>query len=70
MTTSSPIAALFLIALDILQVPLDQIVYIEGRDMLVEVAKSLGIRGIHHQGYEDHSSSGKIGAENEIGGVK
>jgi putative hydrolase of the HAD superfamily len=61
MTTSSPIAALFLIALDILQVPLDQIVYIEGRDMLVEVAKSLGIRGIHHQGYETTQALARSG---------
>jgi putative hydrolase of the HAD superfamily len=42
---------IYRIALDIAQVPPDRIVYIEDRAMFVEVAESLGIRGIHHQGY-------------------
>lgn len=39
-------------ALDITQVPLQHIIYIDDRQMLVEVAGSLGIAGIHHTSYE------------------
>jgi putative hydrolase of the HAD superfamily len=43
---------IYRIALDISQAPPDRIVYIEDRDMFVEVAESLGIRGLLHRGYE------------------
>jgi putative hydrolase of the HAD superfamily len=43
---------IYRIALDIAQVPPEQVVYIEDRPMFVEVANSLGIRGIVHAGYE------------------
>lgn len=42
---------IYRIALDIAQVPPEQVVYIDDRAMFVEVAKSLGIRGIHHTSY-------------------
>ena len=40
------------LALDVAQVPPDQVVYLEDRPMFVEVAQTLGLRGIRHQGYE------------------
>ncbi len=39
---------IFCIALDIAQVPPSQVAYIEDRNMFVEVAQSVGIRGIRH----------------------
>lgn len=47
-----PDADIYRIALDCAQVPAEEVVYIDDRDMFVEVAESLGIRGIHHTGYE------------------
>ena len=43
---------IYKIAMDIAQVPPEQVVYIDDRPMFVEVAKGLGIRGIHHISYE------------------
>jgi putative hydrolase of the HAD superfamily len=43
---------IFRIALDIAQVPPSQVVYIEDRPMFIEVAESLGIKGITHRSYE------------------
>ena len=42
---------IFRIALDISQVPPEQVAYIEDRAMFVDVARGLGIRGIHHTDY-------------------
>jgi putative hydrolase of the HAD superfamily len=39
---------IYRIALDIAQVPPDQVAYVEDRPMFVEVAKGLGIHGIRH----------------------
>jgi putative hydrolase of the HAD superfamily len=47
-----PDADMYCIALDIAQAQPGQVVYIDDRPMFVEVAASLGIRGIHHVGYE------------------
>lgn len=47
-----PDADIFRIALDISQVPANQVLYIEDRPMFVEVAESLGIRGIQHVDYK------------------
>ncbi len=47
-----PDADIYRIALDIAQVPVDQVVYIEDRLMFVEVAQSLGIRAVHHIRFE------------------
>jgi putative hydrolase of the HAD superfamily len=47
-----PDADIYRIALDIAQAQPGQVVYLDDRAMFVEVAASLGIRGIHHTGYE------------------
>jgi putative hydrolase of the HAD superfamily len=47
-----PDADIYRIALDIGQVSPERVVYIEDRIMFVEVAQSLGIRGIHHTDYD------------------
>ncbi len=47
-----PDADIYRIALDIAQVPLDRVVYIEDRLMFVEVAQGLGIRAVHHTSLE------------------
>ena len=38
-------------ALDIAQVPPGQVAYLDDRLMFVQVAETLGIRGIHHTSY-------------------
>jgi putative hydrolase of the HAD superfamily len=47
-----PDADIFKIALDIAQVPVKQVIYIDDRPMFVQVAATLGIRGIHHTDYK------------------
>ena len=47
-----PDADIWKVALDIAQVPLEQVVYIDDRPMFVQVAEGLGIRGIAHKKYE------------------
>ena len=42
---------IYRMALDIAQVSPEQVAYVEDRLMFVEVAQTLGIRGIHHIGY-------------------
>lgn len=46
-----PDADIFKIALDTAQVNAGQVVYIEDRSMFVQVAETLGIRGLHHIDY-------------------
>jgi putative hydrolase of the HAD superfamily len=43
-----PDADIYRLALDVAQVQSDRVVYIEDRLMFVQVAETLGIRGIHH----------------------
>ncbi|MCA9954918.1 MAG: HAD family phosphatase [Anaerolineales bacterium] len=43
-----PDADMYRLALDVAQSPPEQVVYLDDRTMLVEVARSLGIHGIHH----------------------
>ena len=43
-----PDADIFRLPLDVAEVPANEVVYIEDRPMFVEVARSLGIAGIHH----------------------
>jgi len=43
---------IFRMALDIAQVPVNQVVYVDDRVMFVQIAKSLGIHGIHHTDYK------------------
>lgn len=52
-----PDADIYRIALDIAQVPIDQVVYIEDRLMFVEVAQGLGIRAVHHTSFESTRAS-------------
>jgi putative hydrolase of the HAD superfamily len=40
------------IALDIAQVAPENVIYIDDRALFVEIAADLGIRGIHHRGYD------------------
>ncbi len=49
-----PDADIFRLALDLAQVPAQQVVYLENTPMFVQVAASLGIRGILHT---DHAST-------------
>jgi len=44
-----PDTDIFLLALDIAQVPAKQVIYIEDTPMFVDVASDLGIRGIRHK---------------------
>jgi len=43
-----PDPAIFRMALDMTQVTLDQVIYLDDREMFIDVAKSLGIHGILH----------------------
>ncbi len=47
-----PDADIFRLALDVSQAPPEQVVYLDDRAMFVEVARSLGIAGLHHTSYE------------------
>lgn len=47
-----PDADIFWVALDTAQIPAGQIAYVEDREMFVDVANTLGIRGIHHVGVD------------------
>jgi len=43
---------IFKVALDISQIPPENIVYLDDREMFVEIARGLGIKGIHHENLE------------------
>ncbi len=47
-----PDADIFRLALDIAQVPAEQVVYIENTQMFVQIAEGLGIRSIWHTDYQ------------------
>jgi putative hydrolase of the HAD superfamily len=47
-----PDADIWKVALDIAQVPRENVVYIDDRLMFVQVAEGLGLRGINHKTYE------------------
>ena len=47
---------IFTLAVNIARVPVEQIVYIEDRPMFVQVAESLGIKGIHHSDFGKRES--------------
>ncbi len=51
-----PDAKIFRIALDIAQVSADSVAYLEDREMFIDVAGELGIRGIHHKDINSTSS--------------
>lgn len=46
-----PDPKIFKMALDVAQVPVEQVVLIDDRLLFVEIAQSLGIKGIHHVDY-------------------
>lgn len=47
-----PDKGIFRLALDLAQVPAEQVVYIDDRDLLVGIAEAEKMRGIHHTDYE------------------
>lgn len=51
---------IYRIALDIAQVPPEQVAYLDDRLMFVQIADSLGIHGIHHTSYD--STCAKLAA--------
>jgi putative hydrolase of the HAD superfamily len=61
-----PDADIFRIALDIAQVPIQHIVYIEDMQMFVDVARDLGIRSIHHKNYLSTSAELAIMGLNNV----
>lgn len=46
-----PDTDIYRLALDVAQVPVSRVVYIEDRPLFVQVAESLGVRGIRHTDY-------------------
>jgi putative hydrolase of the HAD superfamily len=52
-----PDADIYRMALDVAQVPLEQVLYLDDRLMFVEVAQGMGIRSIHHTGFESTQAS-------------
>ena len=48
-----PDADIFRIAIDVAQVPVGKIVYIDDRPLFVQVAESLGLKGIVHTDHDD-----------------
>jgi len=61
-----PDADIFRIAIDIAQVPVQHVVYIEDMQMFVDVASDLGIRSIHHKNYLSTSAElSLMGLKNE-----
>ena len=47
-----PDADIFKVAIDIAQVNPEETLYLEDRPMFVQVAETVGLRGIHHENYE------------------
>ena len=52
-----PDLRLYRLALDCAQVTTQESVYIDDRKMFVEVAREIGLHGIHHTGYEETRNS-------------
>ena len=55
-----PDAEIFRLALDLVQVPAQQVAYIDDRLMFVQVAEGFGLHGIHHTDVD--STAGKLAA--------
>ena len=47
-----PDADIYRLALDVGHAAPEEVIYLEDRELFVEVAESLGIRGLHHTSYE------------------
>ncbi len=52
-----PDADIYRLAIDVAQVPPSRIAYIDDRPMLIDVAKGLGLQGIHHKSVESTESA-------------
>jgi len=52
-----PDTDIFRLALDIAQVPPTEVAYVEDRRMFVQVARQMGILGIHHTDFETTRSA-------------
>jgi len=64
-----PDADIFRLALDIAQVPAEQVVYIDDQPLFVQVAEGLGIQGIRHTNYQSTCETlASFGLQND-GGV-
>jgi putative hydrolase of the HAD superfamily len=48
-----PDTDIFRMAIDLAQTPPDQTVYLDDRPLFVEVARSMGLRAVHHTSYEE-----------------
>lgn len=60
-----PDADIFRLALDVAQVPAERVIYIDDRPLFVQVARGLGIQGVHHEGYEStRAALGGLGIGN------
>lgn len=60
---------IFRLALDIAQVPPEEVVYLDDRELFVSVAQGLGVRGIHHRGYDtSREALARLGLAMENGG--
>lgn len=57
-----PDADIWKIALDIAQVPREEVVYIDDRPMFVQVAQGLGLRGICHSNKDVAKTQGQLAA--------
>ena len=44
-----PDTDIYRIALDLAQTPVERVLYLDDRELFVEVARTLGIRGLHHR---------------------
>ena len=65
-----PDVAIFRLALDIVQAPARQIVYIENTPMFVQIAEGLGIRSILHTNYRSTCAKlASLGLLNDEGGI-
>jgi len=63
-----PDADIFRLALDIAQVPAEQVVYIDDQPLFVQVADGLGIRGIRHTDYLSTCAKlASLGLQNDEG---
>ena len=61
-----PDADIFRVALDIVQAPARQVVYIENTPMFVQIAEGLGMRGVLHTDYRStRAKLASLGLENE-----
>ena len=63
-----PDADIFRLALDIAQVPAEQVVYIDDQPLFVQVAEGLGVRGILHTDYKSTCAKlASFGLQNDEG---